>query len=164
MSRKPSHRNPLLYIVPVILCVTAGVQRYLAENHDLNPWKGGGFGMFADLPPYRALTITPVDVQDVAYRTPTPARLQRRAMELGILPTAARLSAFAREFAQAEWILVGLDLGENKQYPVLKEEEDRHEKSRPIEIKGVIVEVSQYLFDPKTNQMKLAPLIKGTSQ
>ena len=35
--------------VPVLVCLTAGAQRYLAAVDDLNPWKGGGYGMFADI-------------------------------------------------------------------------------------------------------------------
>ncbi len=37
----------LAFVAPVILTVVALGHQVLTATHDLNPWKGGGFGMFA---------------------------------------------------------------------------------------------------------------------
>ena len=79
MSTKATSRGALLLLVPTLLVITAGVQRYLAEAKHLNPWKGGGFGMFAAIPQaYRVLEIQPIDTQSVGYKTTRPRRYRER--------------------------------------------------------------------------------------
>ena len=41
MNTNATSRRILLTIVPALLVITAGVQRYRAEAKHLDPWKGG---------------------------------------------------------------------------------------------------------------------------
>ncbi len=162
MSSSGSRKPLFVYLAPALLCVTALVQKYHVVRHHLNPWKGGGFGMFADVPSaaYRVLLITPVDSNSIAYVTPTPDGLRRQGRAVKMMPSRERVSAFARELVQGEWVLIGLERGEKQQYPVLKEEQRKHPSSRPIQIDRVIVEVLQYNFDTAKNEFQKSSLVK----
>lgn len=50
MSESPAKQLILPWAAPALLVITALLQMNLAKSEDsrLNPWKGGGFGMFAD--------------------------------------------------------------------------------------------------------------------
>ena len=37
------------YLAPAVLVVVALTQRYLMHHQRLDPWKGGGFGMFSGI-------------------------------------------------------------------------------------------------------------------
>lgn len=145
----------LLYLIPALICANALFQRYMAENHDLNPWKGGGFGMFAEVPPPRGLYIHPQDAQ-LLYRTPTPKEYLNTARRLVYLPTDSGLKKLANELASKEWVLVGLDQPQANRYPVLAS--DAPPGATPITITKVTVGVCQYRFDPETSEMKYEKL------
>ena len=83
MAEDRNLRILLLAVAPVLLCATASVQRYLAETADLNPWKGGGFGMFAAMPPYRVLRVLVVgsDHKEKTYVTPNSAHFKEEIIQ-----------------------------------------------------------------------------------
>src|SRR5688572_24368318 len=64
---------------PVLLVVVALAQRFLMQEHRLDPWKCGGFGMFSgtSLRALRQLTVTLVPADGNEYRFP-PAVLSSR--------------------------------------------------------------------------------------
>ena len=161
MSTKATSRGALLLLVPTLLVITAGVQRYLAEAKHLNPWKGGGFGMFAAIPQaYRVLEIQPIDTQSVGYKTTRPRRYRERIKKLESWPTKERLQAFADELANRSWILIGLDLEKGKQFPVLAEEAFKHAKSRPLGLKGVRILLHQYDWHPESSDLRKSLLLR----
>ena len=154
MSTNATSRTVLLTIAPALLVVTAGAQRYLAEAKHLNPWKGGGFGMFAAIPQaYRVLEIQPIDTQSIGYRTTHPRGYRERIKKLQSWPTEERLQAFADELANRSWILIGLDLEEAKQFPILAEEAFKHAQSRSLGLKGVRIILHQYDWHPETSEL-----------
>ncbi len=91
----------------LLLACVALHQVHAVRAHDLTPWKGGGFGMFAsaDVGPARRLEVSllragssvriqiPVEVREQAGRVrrlPTPERLRALAVSVGsALPDAA---------------------------------------------------------------------------
>ena len=143
----------LLAVVILIVTMTAVFQRLMVEKGHLNSWKGGGFGMFADSPTFRVMKIIPVDSNNIGYVTPVPNRAQKKVKKILYLPTERRLQQFARELVRSKWVLIGLEAGENKQYPVLEEEAIKHPTSRPIRLKGIKIELYDYTFDRRTNQV-----------
>lgn len=50
-------RKILLFIMPIICIVIAGIQLYLSKTTALSLWKGGGFGMYTELHPNNARSI-----------------------------------------------------------------------------------------------------------
>ncbi len=83
----------------LLLIIVASNQIYLAHTRDLDPWKGGGFGMFATgltrhthvfvIQPGGELEVDlPEDLDDLEDR-------------LLVLPTDQRLAEFADELAEA---------------------------------------------------------------
>jgi hypothetical protein len=97
--------RPFSYLVaPTILVILACLQIYLAHTHNLAPWKGGGFSMFAsvDRPDKRFLRCYLVtDQGDVPVQVPdSDLRKLVRAM-----PTPKRLASLATEMAKITWVL-----------------------------------------------------------
>ncbi len=147
----------LLIAAPALLCLTAGLQRYLAASYNLNPWRGGGFGMFADLhlQKMRVVTLTVVDANHQGRRTAMPKELSRQEYHLRLMPTQARITELNHALGQKEWVLMRINRGgKTADYPILKTELPRGEPSRPLQVQKIVVEVWQYDFDSKTQQMK----------
>lgn len=86
----------------LLLFAVAAHQVYLVRAHDLTPWKGGGFGMFAstDAGPARRLEVSLVRGAS-RTRLEIPVALRERAGRVRRLPSAERLAAFGRELDAA---------------------------------------------------------------
>ncbi len=91
----------LLLCAPCLLCIVAGVQRYLAFSEDFGSWKGAGFGMFASIeaPKSRVIGVTLVqqDGQEIPWIF--PPQWERRRRELVLWPSESRLNSFAHDLA-----------------------------------------------------------------
>ena len=162
-ERTPS-LSALVWILPVVICVNAGVQRILAETQDLNPWKGGGFGMFAEPPPYRVLALRPwivrADGKRELYFTPIPTDLARRGRELGVHPTRGRIVAFARDLLTRDWVIVPVPgRTDGATYPVLATHPDAG-SGRPIQLGGILIEMNEYEYDPETRALVIDSLVR----
>lgn len=106
-----SRRSLLLALcAPAVLVAVALLQLYLAHNHDLSPWKGGGFGMFAavDRVEHRVVRATfegvarqPIDVQAVAELSYPDKQLVDRALSM---PTQAALARLAARMDDLTWV------------------------------------------------------------
>jgi hypothetical protein len=82
-----------------LLIVVASNQIYLAHTRDLDPWKGGGFGMFATSPTRHShvFVIEPGGEQEVDL----PEDLEDLEDRLRALPSDDRFREFARELTEA---------------------------------------------------------------
>ena len=157
----------LILIAPALLSFTALVQRYQAEVHGLNPWKGGGFGMFADIhrTEYRSLRVTLIDFrrqggQNVGYRMRrVPKRFEQQAIAVRTLPTEERARNFARRLLAAPWLLAPAAERGRAPTPYLKEDRLRHEPGQALRLQAVKIEVVGYDFDPETNRLVASPLL-----
>ena len=91
----------LPYVVPSLLLAIAAVQIYNEHVNDLNPWKGGGFGMFStvDEPGRRIVRsyLIGEEGQEAPLRIPTS--LQRLTWEVRSFPTPDRVTRLARGVA-----------------------------------------------------------------
>jgi hypothetical protein len=88
---------------PALLALLALHQIALAERFALNPWKGGGFGMFATsdrggLRQVRAWRLTP----EGERRASIPPELEALRLRTRDLPSPAHLEALARALAGLE--------------------------------------------------------------
>ncbi len=167
MRRDNLKQTLLLFAAPAALCLTAGVQRYLAETHNLNPWKGGGFGMFAslDMNLLRVLSVTTFDTDGKKYRVDVPTRTHMREQERAIkqMPTQTRIDELARRLAETEWVVVQVEKeGEPWQYAVSKDDYSDLGFTRPLMLRAIMVEIWQYHLDPATFQLRRSRLYQAT--
>ncbi len=87
-----------LPILPAILLAAVALhQLYAVRAHDLTPWKGGGFGMFAstDVGPTRRLEVSMLRGAS-SVRVQIPEELREQAGRVRRLPTPERLEALGR--------------------------------------------------------------------
>ncbi len=152
MSEDPLIRKLALYSVPVLLCLTAGTQRFMAASHDLNPWKGGGYGMFSDIhrTHYRVIALKPVDENNIGYVITVPKLFERDMDATRALPTTSRLEALGERLLQQEWFLAGPP---GNQFPIIRQQLFRHPGAKPVKLKGMTVQLAEPAFDAKSNQM-----------
>lgn len=124
------------FCAPIGLVLIACLQLYLVHVHNLVPWKGGGFGMFAsvDAPPARFLRCYLLTA-DGQLPVRVPASLQPLAVEIRALPLPERLSYFAAALAQA---------------------------SAGVEFHSVRVELWRYGFDAGSRQLKAVKILEVT--
>lgn len=94
----------LVWFSPLLLCVVASLQIYLAKTKSLSPWKGGGFGMFStvDSPDARFLRIYLINGSE---ETPVllPDNLKFLGRQAQTIPSAQLLSILAQRLAQGAW-------------------------------------------------------------
>ena len=147
----PSSR---LWTIPVVLCLMALVQRYNAEATNLHPWKGGGFGMFAAVPPVHLMTMKTNDGK-LIYKTPTPQVLHRMARVLSTHPTDARANEFGQAVLALDWYLVQ---GADGAYPVTRDRLQNPDGATPVKLVGYDINISQYKFVRDGCKMVHAPL------
>ena len=115
-----SNRGPadvlLQWVVPILLIGLAVNQIRLALTHNLSPWKGGGFGMFAviDQPKMRALTAEGLDSNgsrcrvDLALDGPdADARAVRLSLRLRTEPDAAAYERLADHLMASDFVRTG---------------------------------------------------------
>lgn len=120
MSRAPSMHSQgsqgtgrravvLALIAPAILVGVALLQLYLTHSHDLSPWKGGGFGMFASVDRVEHRTVRaafqgsqakPINVHAFATLSFPDRVLVDRALSM---PTAPALQRLAERIDELSW-------------------------------------------------------------
>lgn len=147
--------HPRLWIIPAILCAMALVQRYHAEATNMHPWKGGGFGMFAAVPPTHLLTMKTQDGK-FFYKTPTPQVLRRAGRVLATHPTPERARDFGRQVLAQEWFLVN---GPDGKFPVTKERLTAGLTSTPVILRKATIQISRYTFEKDGCRMVHGPLL-----
>ena len=178
MRRSPFY-DQLAYAAPLLLALVAGVQRYLVEFQSLDPWKGGGFGMFSAISAQntRRMTITLVTTENVekrfppyaiASRIPMGGEMQRRHWKLITMPTAEALASLAREIADAEWVEVTPNATQSSTadgtraspaYYRMRQDVADEDSFRPLEIIAARVEIWEYILESHREQLKLTSLI-----
>ena len=89
-------------LVPgLLLALVAVHQIFLSQTAQMNPWKGGGFGMFATTDHGSARRVRAWRVADgVRERVSIPDSLTGRALDVRQLPRQRDLDAFARDLRQ----------------------------------------------------------------
>ncbi len=105
------------YLAPVLLITVVVGQRYLMYFHKLDPWKGGGFGMFSSVSArnLRQMTVTLVTSggiehrfppSTIASRIPLNGDMRRQRSRLLTMPRVAVLQRLADRLAAAQWVEV----------------------------------------------------------
>lgn len=165
------------YLVPGILCLVAVTQIYLAHFHNLTPWKGGGFGMFASID---GLESRPVHVTIVSGGTSfvvDPRALlpdDRAYQRVQALPNEAQLRRLADLVLARRWIAdpeeeVATEVGDSRgeqpgsqavlmAVPASSRGSDRVEVM--LNVDSVRVEVFRIVFDPATSELSLKSLAR----
>jgi hypothetical protein len=88
-------------IPALVLVIIAAHQIYLARTHDLDPWKGGGFGMFSTSEGGGARhTHVFVTRASGELEIDLPEDLEDLDERLVVLPSDRRLGEFARELSE----------------------------------------------------------------
>jgi hypothetical protein len=103
--------------VPGLLVVVAFTQLYLAHQHDLSTWKGGGFGMFAaiDAPGNRFVRTTIVTEQGEEWAADVAALERESQAAPSILvraqsmPDRRALEAVAELVGSEQWVVTRED-------------------------------------------------------
>ncbi|MFT5433842.1 MAG: hypothetical protein ACI9OJ_004550 [Myxococcota bacterium] len=104
MARPRRRIRPLLksprWLAPGALVIVAVVQMLMARQVELNPWTGGGFGMFStvDHLQTRQLRVFAPDGRTIEV----PDDLFGRAAAVRAFPTPSRMRAFADLVADVE--------------------------------------------------------------
>ena len=105
------------YAAPVLLITVAICQRVLMHWYQLDPWKGGGFGMFsaASAHTLRQMTIVLIGEDGEEIRFPPRAVKSRIPLDgdmalirhrLLTMPRPSALQSLADRLAAAEWVQV----------------------------------------------------------
>jgi len=105
------------YVAPLLLVAVVVGQRYLMHTHRLDPWKGGGFGMFSSLSDrnLRKMTVTIVTANGTEHRFPPSAVASRlpldgdmwwKRSQLLTMPRQTALQSLADRLAAAQWVEV----------------------------------------------------------
>ena len=102
-SRRHLSTRVAALIMPVVLLVVAGTQRYRSATEDQSSWSGAGFGMFATLNQerlgfFRAVATSPGGATSV----PVPLELARHVVELKADPVRSGLETLARRWLAIE--------------------------------------------------------------
>lgn len=138
-------QSMLVYAPAVLLCTVATGQRVLMETCSLDPWKGGGFGMFSAISAQslRAMTVTLVtaDGQEkrfppraVASRIPLDGRMRWERRELVTMPRESAARRLAAELAAAEWVAARMPPDDAGEPPESDKERARNPNSDDTEI------------------------------
>jgi hypothetical protein len=105
------------YAAPLLLIAVAICQRVLMHCYQLDPWKGGGFGMFSAASSHslRQMTVTLIGEEGEEFRFP-PAAVESRIplggdmdlikCRLLTMPRPAALQSLADRLAAEEWVRV----------------------------------------------------------
>jgi hypothetical protein len=91
------------WIVPIVVMVAiAVIQRWRLRHRRQSVWKGGGFGMFADIPRH-SISVT----IEALLHSSTPSRLAAEPSPLesrvAIMPTRSNLHRWAVQLFSAGW-------------------------------------------------------------
>jgi hypothetical protein len=122
-------------------------QIILSHHHDLSPWKGGGFGMFAsvDMPTHRIIRGYFVDGgRSFAMDLAAVEGLERPLEQALALPTPGRLDRLAVRLARIPWHL-------DAQSRVARPLRSRSDAgTAPIRASSIRLEVYRIAFDRAT--------------
>ncbi|MBA2117249.1 hypothetical protein [Bremerella alba] len=92
----PRNRIILKLLAPTLLLVVAIGQMVAVNNWQLNPWKGGGFGMFAEIEK-RTIKHWAYTSDDVFHTALIP-ELEREYVNASTLPSKKNLLTVAHRF------------------------------------------------------------------
>lgn len=158
------------YAAPALLCAVALGQRYLAEAHELDSWKGGGFGMYASMHAkgnrFVSVTVTLGDgsQQRIGPRAleawlPMSGRMARTREAVLMMPSESRVRNLARALAEANWVLAA-----GSATPVLEMDVPPHASVEPIAPQAIRVDVWEYTFGSESRLLQLGNLVTVTEQ
>jgi hypothetical protein len=104
-SRSGAFRDRLLRVAaPAVLALIACLQLYLADTHNLSPWKGGGFSMFSAVDrPDRRIVRGYLDTREGRVAIPVPDSDLRRKVR--VMASPGRVSRLAQTVAGSVWVL-----------------------------------------------------------
>lgn len=97
---EPAAPRVLPLIPAALLALVAVHQIHLARSQDLDPWQGGGFGMFST--GVERHTHVFVTEGDRRLEVDLPDELEDLEDRVLVLPTAARLAEMARKLGDAQ--------------------------------------------------------------
>jgi hypothetical protein len=163
-------RSLAVYAAPILLCAVALFQRYLVYAHALDPWKGGGFGMFSSIHAkgvrYVSVTLILKDGQEhrigprgLDVWLPMSGRMDRIQETILIMPSPSQVRRLARELAASQWVQV-----EGHPLPALRSDVPASVTAEPLEPRAIRVDVWEYGFDPQAPRLVLGNLLHVTEE
>ncbi|MCP3977831.1 MAG: hypothetical protein GY716_00680 [bacterium] len=165
--RTSASRSFLWYVAPALLCLVALTQRYLAFDHELNAWKGGGFGMFAtiNMASLRHPSVTLIrsggrefrlPPRDLELRLPLGGRMVRLQQELLMLPTERRARRLARLLVDEDWVVIeGVPGDASTAVAMLAIDVPVGRTGAPLELEAIRVDIWQYRFKASESTLML---------
>jgi len=114
-SSYPMMSKLKMVIAPIVLVLVAVNQLYLSTAKDISPWKGGGFGMFAQINnrfPVIFLTVNDQDVRllHTRYFSRMPQRKQSGlwtdSAKISFYPSERILKKTSKKMFKDKWIYV----------------------------------------------------------
>ena len=174
-------KSATVYAAPILLVLVAVSHAYLVLQHDLSPWKGGGFGMFSTVDKHEARwfrVYLQTDVGSVVPEFPlafdSRKALLRRGKELGALPTRTALDEFAHELARGEsrWVhcrptgVAGAPFEDwrTDDYAVFSLPFALTENCRPLNVSAVGVEIWRHRYERETRSLVGERLIRTVAE
>ncbi len=83
------------FLVPILLCLVAGIQFFQSQTSYLSPWKGGGFGMYTTIHPlYSKITINDSIVADTIFKKGYYNSYNTSKKQFLLYPNQVRLNEF----------------------------------------------------------------------
>ncbi|MGO9922022.1 MAG: hypothetical protein ACLQIB_45910 [Isosphaeraceae bacterium] len=171
----------LLPLYPcALLSVVAFYQYYLVLSSRLDPWKGGGFGMFSSITSLDkqrlrvSLTTSTGQIErfpldGVAMGFGSSGSLSRLRRELVIHPSRNRLNRLARALAKEQWVSVRGPVPRSAKAPGAKGNDLLYRprslvpaaaEATPVALKEIGAEVFEYRLDRHDNRMVLHGLMR----
>jgi hypothetical protein len=141
-------------------------QHCLVHRHHLDPWKGGGFGMFSDLPRSQNRVLR-VDFQSDQHSieqfpiSELEEGYQSRERKLLVFPTKRRLKSFANELKQREWVIH--DDGASTRLMLREKATGQVDDLTPFPLQAVKVHMWEYVFNAEKQQLERQSLLSVTT-
>jgi hypothetical protein len=138
--------DPAMWTIPLLVMLSVALhQRWRVRRYGQSVWKGGGFGMFADIEGSAILTyIEIMDRDQKPIILGTPPGL---AGDLERCPTEKNIFAYARSIAERPWIQAGAIAVPRETLAPLP----------PLSPTAVIVTHFRLSFDARTGQYRSHP-------
>lgn len=151
-----SWKRRIAFALPAALLVSVAInQLYLAHVHQLNSWKGGGFGMFASadrLSDREAHVYLVTDDEQVPVDTRALSDLSRPLMRMRSFPTASSARQLTESLTRSQWRIRDPQANSPLATRAGPDAEDT------IDFRAVRVLVVRLEFDPATHTVSRRPI------
>jgi hypothetical protein len=105
MERQQNIDRYLALLPAVVLFVVAGAHLWRSQSEPITSWRGGGFGMYADINDEKGRYIRAYVLRNDWQSAKIGSRLGGRAARVRVNPSSANVTALAEYFACSELFL-----------------------------------------------------------